>query len=178
MFALVDLHTGLTPEQFNARVGAFFAEATHPERGVPYRQQRYQPMLELMDELRSRGFDFYISTGGGADFVRVIGKDFYGVGPEGVVGSQVQYEIDRNDDGSLRLLRTGKVVDSGPNAGPDEPTNIQRILGRRPVFAGGNSAGDAEMLEFAMSYDGPSLSILVNHDDAEREYSYQSPCGR
>jgi hypothetical protein len=30
------------------------------------------------------------------------------------------------------------------------------------------------MLEFAMSYDGPSLSLLVNHDDAEREYAYES----
>ncbi len=54
VFALVDLHTGITHEQFNARVAAFFAEATRPERGVPYRQQRYQPMLELMDELRAR----------------------------------------------------------------------------------------------------------------------------
>lgn len=176
-FALVDLHTGITPEQFSARVAAFFAEATHPERGVPYRQQRYQPMLELMDELRACGFDFYIVSAGGADFVRVIGQDFYEVAPEGVVGSQIQYEIDRNEDGSLRLLRTGKLVDSGPNEGPGKPPNIQRILGRRPVVAGGNSAGDAEMLEFAMSYDGPSLSILVNHDDAEREYSYESVAG-
>jgi hypothetical protein len=54
-FALVDLHTGLTPEKFNAKVARFFAEALHRDRGVPYRQQRYQPMLELMEELRARG---------------------------------------------------------------------------------------------------------------------------
>ncbi|MCH7788573.1 MAG: haloacid dehalogenase-like hydrolase [Acidobacteria bacterium] len=176
-FALVDLHTGLTPEEFNAKVAAFFAEAVHPDSRRPYRQQRYQPMLELMDELRSRGFGFYIVSAGGAEFVRVIGQDFYGVPPEGVVGSQIQYEIDRDDSGSLRLLRTNKIVDSGPNEGPGKPPNIQRILGRRPVVAGGNSAGDAEMLEFAMSYDGPSLSLLVDHDDAEREYSYESKAG-
>lgn len=177
VFALVDLHTGLTPEEFNARVAAFFAEARHPDRGVPYRQQRYQPMLELMDELRSRGFDCYIVTGGGAEFVRVIGEDFYGVKTEGVVGSQVAYELVRNDDGSTHLVRTGDVVGSGPNEGPAKPPNIQRILGRRPVVAGGNSAGDTEMLEYAQSYDGPSLALLVDHDDADREYAYESKAG-
>ena len=70
--AFLDLFAGITPEEFNAKVAAFFAEQRHPERGVPYRQQRYEPMLELMDELRSRGFDFYIVSAGGADFVRVI----------------------------------------------------------------------------------------------------------
>ena len=33
------------------------------------------------------------------------------------------------------------------------------------------------MLEFAKSYDGPPLAILVNHDDAQREYSYESVAG-
>jgi len=175
--ALVDLHRGLTPEAFNERVAAFFAEARHPERGVPYRQQRYQPMLELTNELRARGFDVYIVTGGGAEFVRVIGEEFYGVKPEGVVGSQIAYDIDRDPDGALRLVRTGNIVASGVNEGVDKPSNIQRILGRRPVVAGGNSAGDAEMLEFAQSYDGPSLALLVDHDDAEREYAYESKAG-
>lgn len=175
--ALVDLHRGLTPEAFNERVAAFFAEARHPERGVPYRQQRYQPMLELTNELRARGFDVYIVTGGGAEFVRVIGEEFYGVKPEGVVGSQIAYDIDRDPYGALRLVRTGNIVASGVNEGVDKPSNIQRILGRRPVVAGGNSAGDAEMLEFAQSYDGPSLALLVDHDDAEREYAYESKAG-
>ena len=175
--ALVDLHAGLTPEQFNDRVARFFADARHPDRGVPYRQQRYQPMLELIDELRSRGFDVYIVSAGGAEFVRVIGGEFYDVKPEGVVGSQIDYEVGRTDDGALQLIRTGRLVAGGPNEGAGKPPNIQRLLGRRPVVAGGNSAGDAEMLEFAQAYDGPSLALLVDHDDAEREYEYASRAG-
>jgi phosphoserine phosphatase len=174
--AFLDLFAGLTPEKFDAKVAAFFAEQQHP-RGVPYRQQRYQPMLELMDELRSRGFDFYLVTGGGAEFVRVISQDFYGVSPEGVVGSQIDYEFTRDNDGTPRLLRTNHVVQSGPNEGIAKVPNIHRVLGRRPVVAGGNSAGDAEMLEYATTYDGPSLAIVVNHDDAEREYEYESLAG-
>jgi hypothetical protein len=175
--AFLDLFAGITPEEFVVKVATFFTDARHPDRGVPYRPQRYQPMLELMDELRARGFDFYIVTAGGAEFVRVIGKDFYGVSPEGVVGSQIDYEFSRDDDDRPRLLRTNHVVHSGPNEGVAKVPNIHRILGRRPVVAGGNSAGDAEMLEYAMTYDGPALVILVDHDDADREYAYASVAG-
>ena len=28
-----------------------------------------------------------------------------------------------------------------------------------------------------MSYDGPSLALLVDHDDADREYAYASRAG-
>ncbi len=172
--ALVSLFDGLTPEEFDARVSTFFAGARHPERGVPFRQVRYQPMLELMAELRSQGFGVYVVTGGGAEFVRTISHAFYGVEPEGVVGSQIDYELEADREGAIRLVRTGTLVGAGANEGPAKPPNIQRILGRRPVVAAGNSAGDAEMLDYAMSHDGPSLALLVHHDDADREYAYAS----
>ena len=55
--------------------------------------------------------------------------------------------------------------------------NIQRHLGRRPIFAAGNTAGDREMLEYALAADGPTLALLVDHDDAEREYAYVAQAG-
>ncbi|MGI9597497.1 MAG: HAD family hydrolase [Acidimicrobiales bacterium] len=175
--ALLDLFAGITPEEFEARVAAFFESQVHPDRGVHYRRQRYQPMLELIAELRARDFDVYIVSAGGAEFVRVIGEDFYGVPPEGVVGSQIDYDFSRDADGAVKLLRTNRLVASGPNEGESKVPNIQRILGRRPVVAGGNSAGDAEMLEYATAYDGPSLALLVDHDDDQREYAYASTAG-
>jgi hypothetical protein len=102
--------------------------------------------------------------------------DFYDVSPEGVVGSQVDYGFTR-DDGRPRLLRTNHVVYGGPNEGVAKMPNIHRVLGRRSVVAGGNSAGDAEMLEYARTYDGPSPAILVNHNDAQREYAHESKAG-
>jgi len=59
------------------------------------------------------------------------------------------------------------------NEGAAKVVNIQRELGRRPIFAAGNSAGDREMLEYALACDGPSMALLVDHDDAEREYAYE-----
>ncbi len=177
VMALVDLHTGLTPDEYRRRAVAFADEFRHPDRGVPMRGLRYQPMLELFDELRARGFDVYLVSAGGAEFVRVISDDFYGVKPEGVVGSQIDYDLVRDDDGSVHLIRSRNLIGTGPNEGPTKPSNIQRVLGRRPCVAGGNSAGDAEMLQYAAGFDGPSLSLLVDHDDAEREYSYASVAG-
>jgi hypothetical protein len=42
------------------------------------------------------------------------------------------------------------------------------------VFAAGNSAGDREMIEWAVTANGPSMGLLIDHDDAEREAAYES----
>ena len=175
LVALVEPHVGITPEAYELRVRAFFAGERHPERGVPLSQTRYRPMLELIAELRARHFSVYLVTGSGTEFIRAISGEFFGVMPEGVVGSQVGYELDHSE-GTPRLLRTRELV-GDPNEGPAKITNIQRLLGRRPILAAGNSAGDTQMLDYAKAFDGPSLALLLNHDDADREYEYPSVAG-
>jgi hypothetical protein len=59
-----------------------------------------------------------------------------------------------------------------PNEGSPKVTNIHAHIGRRPIVAVGNTAGDREMLEFAHTGEQPSLCLVVNHDDDEREYAY------
>jgi hypothetical protein len=44
-------------------------------------------------------------------------------------------------------------------------------LGAVPA-AFGNSTGDQQMLEYTKAGDGARLSMIVLHDDAEREYAY------
>jgi phosphoserine phosphatase len=172
--ALIELCAGISPEEFDAGVRAFFASSLHRDRGVPLADLRYQPMLELLDELHRADFAVCIVTGGGAEFVRAISQDFYGVPPERVVGTRASYDVVRDDDGRVGLLRNGHVVAADANEGPAKVVNIRRELGRRPIFAAGNSPGDAEMLDHAVAGDGPSLALLVDHDDATREYAYES----
>ena len=170
VLALSELHAGLTLEDFDARVRTWFEASRHPDLGVPWSQTRYRPMLELIAELRARHFAVYLATGTGTEFIRVVSERFFGVPPEGVVGSQFGYELDRNS-GEPRVLRTREVV-GDPNEGPAKVTNIARSLGRRPIFAAGSNVGDAEMLEYTAAADGPSLALFVQHDDAQREYAY------
>lgn len=173
--ALVELFEGLEPWEFDERVKRFFDTVRHPERHVGYGRLVYQPMLEVMDALAALEFTVCIVTGGGTEFVRAVSHQLYGVRPERVVGTLVSYEM-RRQAGLPVLVRTAQAVLEA-NEGPAKVTNIQTELGLRPVFAAGNSAGDKEMLEYAASWDGPSLALLVDHDDAEREYAYESKAG-
>ncbi|MFV0524847.1 MAG: HAD family hydrolase [Acidimicrobiales bacterium] len=168
--AINDVFAGLTPEEFTARAREFAATWHNPKLDRSPRDLRFTPMLQLKDTLARRGFAIFVVTGGGADFVRSLAWDFYGVPPERVVGSLVEYHYDADPP---ELTRGVKLV-GPPNEGAEKVSRLHQMLGRRPVFAAGNSAGDAEMMEFTAAGDGPTLSILVDHDDDEREFSYRS----
>lgn len=171
--ALVELCQGWSPEEFTASVRDFMERAQRPTLGRAHRTAVYQPMLELLDELRARDVTVSIVTGGGTEFVRAISRDLYGVPPELVVGTLVAYDYDRDAEGRPRLRRTASVVGEA-NEGAAKVSAIQAHLGRRPQLAAGNSGGDREMLEWAVGQDGPSLALLVDHDDADREVAYTS----
>ena len=172
--ALLELFAGLRPEEFEKRARDFIMKSKHPGLGIPYAQAIYKPMLELIDLLREHSFSTFIGSGGGTEFVRAVSRDLYGIDPEGVVGTLVMYEFVRQD-GDPVLIRTSGLRGEA-NEGATKITNIQVHLGRRPILAAGNSAGDAEMLEYAAAGD-PALALLVNHDDSEREYEYASEAG-
>jgi len=172
VFALIELTDGWSPDLFESRVRDYVATARHRDRGVPLAEMRYRPMLELIGALRARDFDVFVVTGGGTEFVRALSASFYGVSPEGVVGSQVGYAVERLE-GRPGLRRTVGLF-GDVNEGDAKIGNIQRQLGRRPIFAAGNSAGDAAMLDYAVAADGPTCAVLVDHDDADREYAYES----
>jgi phosphoserine phosphatase len=167
---LLELDAGRTTEEFARDAADWLAAAKHPRFGVPFRELTYSPMLELMDLLRARDFRVFIVTGGGVEFVRAVGDELYGVPTDDVVGSAVQVEFERRD-GRIVLVRKAAMLGS-PNEGPPKAVNIQAHIGRRPILAAGNSAGDREMLEYAHTGERPSLCLIVDHDDAEREYSY------
>jgi hypothetical protein len=50
--------------------------------------------------------------------------------------------------------------------------NIGLHIGRRPIFVFGNSDGDLAMMRYAKNGPGPSLALLLDHDDAERDAAY------
>jgi hypothetical protein len=162
---------GSSQEAYEEQVRRFLAEARHERFGVPYTDLVYRPMLELVALLQSHGFDVFIVSGGGSDFVRVYSEGRYGIPRQNVIGSPVQYEYVESG-GKASLLR--KPVATGLNDRAEKPASIQRHVGRRPVFAAGNSDGDLEMLTWAGRTDGgPALRVLLRHDDQAREFAYE-----
>jgi phosphoserine phosphatase len=171
--ALAGLFEGMMPEEFTSATREFIDRAVHPTLGRPTRSVTYRPMLELIAELRRRDFTVGIVTGGGTEFVRSISDDLYGVPAELVVGSLIGYDVSRDGEGRPVIRRTSGLLGVA-NEGSAKVANIQTQLGRRPILAAGNSGGDREMLEWAQAAGFPSLALLIDHDDAEREFHYTS----
>ena len=171
--ALAQLFDGQTPDDFAAVTDDFLTRYRHPTLDAAVGQIIYQPMLELLDELRARDFTVGIVTGGGTEFVRRAAQLLYDVPPERVVGTLIGYQLERSSEGSPELHRTVSLMGDA-NEGAAKVAHIQSQLGRAPIVAIGNSAGDQEMLEWASAGPHPGLAILIDHDDAEREFAYQS----
>jgi len=162
-------HAGMSTAEFESIVADWFKKARHPRFKRPYTELAYQPMLELLGYLRANGFKTYIVSGGGVEFMRPMTEAVYGIPPEQVVGSTIKtkYEV---KDGKPVLMRLPEVDFIDDKTG--KPVGINQFIGRRPVAAFGNSAGDREMLEWTGAGSGARLMMLVFHDDAEREYAY------
>lgn len=169
-FALIaEANSGMSTDVYDASIRDWLARAKHPKFGRAYTDLVYQPQRELLALLRANGFQIWIVSGGTAEFMRVWASDAYGIPPERIVGSEekLQYRI---ADGKPVLIR--KPGFDVYNDGPVKPVSIFRAIGRRPVLAVGNSDGDREMIEYTTSGDGPSLGVLIHHDDSGREFAY------
>jgi phosphoserine phosphatase len=170
-------HAGMTTDEFAGTAGEWLRTARHPRFKRRYDECVYQPMLEVLALLRSHGFKTYIVSGGGVEFMRVFSEKTYGVPPEQVIGSAIatRYEM---RGGAPVLVREPKVDFVDDKEG--KPVGIDKFIGRRPVFAFGNSDGDLEMLRWTAAAGGARFSGVVRHTDAAREWVYdrQSPIGR
>ncbi|HEX5471236.1 MAG TPA: HAD family hydrolase, partial [Lacipirellulaceae bacterium] len=163
-------HAGMTTEAFSRIVLDWIKTARHPRFNRHYTELIYQPMRELLDYLRANGFKIFIVSGGGIEFMRPWTEKVYGIPPEQVVGSSglVKYEMGADGKPSLMKLARVEFIDDGPG----KPAGINRFIGRRPIFAFGNSDGDQQMLEWTAAGRGARFMGLVHHTDAEREYAY------
>lgn len=162
-------HAGMTSEEFEQIAKDWIATAQHPRFKRPYTECVYQPMVDLLAYLRANGFKTYIVSGGGIEFMRPWAEQVYGIPPEQVIGSAIKLKYELKGDRPT-LLRLPEIDFIDDKAG--KPAGIQRIIGRRPIAAFGNSDGDYEMLRWTTAGDGRRLGLIVHHDDADREYAY------
>jgi hypothetical protein len=160
-------HSGMTVEAFQADVADWLATATHPKTGMRYGEMVYQPMLELLRYLRDEDFQTWIVSGGGVHFVRALAEEAYGIPPEQVVGSEAPAEYDPE---TAQVMKRPGIAFVDDKAG--KPLGIDSRIGRRPIFASGNSDGDFDMLAYTMAGDGPRFAMLLHHTDAAREFAY------
>jgi phosphoglycolate phosphatase-like HAD superfamily hydrolase len=101
--------TNITTDEFDQIVKKWATTAKHPKTGRLYTEIVYQPKLEVLAYLRANGFKTFITSGGGADFMRAFAERVYGIPPEQVIGSvgEVKFEI---RDGKPVLIRQASLA--------------------------------------------------------------------
>src|SRR5438445_4916675 len=167
-------HAGMTTAEFEKIVAEWLATARDRRFKRPYTELVYQPMLELLAYLRANGFNTFIVSGGGIEFMRPWTERIYGIPPEQVVGSsgKTKYEM---RDGKPVLVKLAEVNFIDDKEG--KPVGINQHIGRKPVLSAGNvfAGGDIAMLTYCQSHPGATLQLMVNNDDAAREFAYAEP---
>ena len=166
---VMSTHANMTTEEFEQIVKDWLAAAKHPKTMRRYTEMVYQPMLELLSYLRMNGFKTFIVSGGGIEFMRPWTEKIYGIPPEQVVGSSIKTKFELRD-GKPVLIRLAKINFIDDKEG--KPVGIHQHIGRRPIFAFGNSDGDLQMLQWTTAGKGPRFMGIVHHTDAEREWAY------
>lgn len=160
--------SGLTTDEYRAKVSQWIARAKHPRYQRKYTDLVYQPMQEVMQLFAQHGFTNYIVSGGSANFIRPWAQDIYDIPESRIIGSSTRTRLSqRGDELAVKLepipfsfeYRSGKVL------------GIERRLAKRPIAAFGNSLGDVDMLRWARTTQ-QSLCVLIHHTDDVREYKY------
>jgi len=170
-------HAENTTDEFEEIVKDWLATAKHPRFNRPYTDLVYQPMLELIKYLQENDFKTFIVSGGGIEFMRPWVEEAYGIPKDQVIGSSIKTEYDYNNGNPIiRRLPELDFIDDKEG----KPEGINRFIGRKPVFASGNSDGDLQMMRWAASNKLKSFMLYVHHTDADREWAYdrESHIGR
>lgn len=170
-------HAGNTTEEFEAIVKEWLVSAKHPRFNRPYTDLVFQPMLELLEYLRQNNFNTFIVSGGGIEFMRPWVEEVYGISRDHVIGSSIKTEF-VYVDGKATINRLAELDFIDDKEG--KPIGINKFIGRKPVFASGNSDGDLQMLQWTESGVGKRFMLYLHHTDSNREWAYdrESHIGR
>ena len=162
-------HAGMTTEEFETIVREWLATSRHPRFDKPFTDLVYQPMLELLQFLRDHDFKTFIVSGGGIEFMRPWVEEVYGIPPDQVIGSSIKTEFDYNNGNPvIRRLPDMDFIDDKEG----KPIGIHKFIGKKPVFASGNSDGDLPMMQWTASNKYKSFMLYLHHTDADREWAY------
>jgi hypothetical protein len=142
-------------EAFREMSRKWLAEAKHPRWDRLYTELVYQPMIEVLNYLRSNGYRTFIATGGSGGFVREIRREGLRHRTRAVAGTEQAFKYGYDKDLRPILIREPKLVLDNLDAGKIE--NFWLMYGRRPYAAFGNCSGDDQQMLRAVR--------AVNHEN-------------
>ncbi len=125
-------------------------------------------MVELIHYLQQNDFEVYIVSAGFQGLMRSVSYEIYNIEEQNVIGTHPEFIFKITDRGP-ELIRQPSVASFNDRA--EKPVNIQKVIGKKPILACGNSGGDIEMLLLTQFHE-KNLACILDHDDEQREYFY------
>ncbi len=165
---LLPAYPGITQEEYLKKSKDYLDNTNHSRFNVALKELTYQPMVELVHYLQQNDFEVYIVSAGFQGMMQSVSKEIYNIEKENVIGTHPKFISQLTEQGSV-LIRQPTL--GSFNDGPEKPVNIQKVIGKTPIFACGNSGGDIEMLMLTQNHENHFVCML-NHDDESREYYY------
>lgn len=162
---------GYTEDQYRDYILNYYNTVTDKRFNKPYNQLVFDPMVQLYRYLQDKQFEIYIVSGSDPQFTRTLCEGSAGIPVENVAGTTILTKWVETDTGSY-FVRENEIVKPINDEG-GKVVNILYKIGKVPVIAIGNSPGDYYMLKYSKNLP-ISLQMIVNHDDAEREYVYDT----
>ncbi len=159
-----------TPDEMIDRLASVMDEEY--EYGLTYKEAVYAPMKQMYDYLLSKDFKVYFCSGSDRYAVftmasAVFNTDEHQVAFSDCIGADFIWDVEK--DGT-------PVPDDyvEENEGPGKCKTIATQIGKCPVLAfGNNDEVDGEMLNYTKNNESyKSLAVIINHDDSDRETSY------
>jgi len=167
---LLESYDDVSQEIYISDVETFINDNKNKDYDILLSKTFYEPMLELITYLMDSEFKVYIVSGSEEGLIWGVTKGTLPLERDHLIGSRLMLAPDYN---TSDVLVRGNAFYEPKNLKDGKTENIYYQLGEKPIFACGNSVDDFGMLSYASTNtEYPSLGLLVNHDDAEREYVY------
>jgi hypothetical protein len=133
----------------------------------------YQPMLELIEFLKSNQFKVYVVSGSVRGVIWSVCPQITRLNREQLIGSTQNLDKPKyfpTENKTKFIIKPG--TSGNKNNGDGKSLNIYNQIGKIPVFAFGNTTGDFGMFRLTSTSKYTHAEYLLNHDDPMREYAY------
>lgn len=162
---------GVENEQYVAYANKFLNENEAPHYGMKYADMFYQPMLEFLEYLKQNQFKIYIVSGSMQGCVWSVCPQNIGFDRHHLIGTRQKMKVSFSKGDSVSYVLKKDVLKPKNNY-YGKAINIYNHIGKIPVMAIGNTTGDFGMFHMASASKYPHFVMMLNHDDATREYAY------
>lgn len=165
---LLPAYPEISQAEYMKKSNVYLDNTKHTRFNVALKELTYLPMVELIHYLQANDFQVYIVSAGFQGMMRAVSEEIYNIEKDNVIGTHPQFVSELTEQGIIQIRQP---VLASFNDGEEKPVNIQKFIGKTPIFACGNSGGDIEMLELTHQHE-THFGCMLNHDDELREYDY------